>query len=50
MTIRLVPAIERLVTWRYAFAFLALGPAAGIWAMLRLRRLPASARMASGRR
>lgn len=24
--------------------------AAGIWAMLRLRRLPASARMASGRR
>ena len=50
VTIRLVPAIERLVTWRYAFAFLALGPAAGIWAMLRLRRLPAAARMASGRR
>ena len=50
VTIRLVPTIERLVTWRYAFAFLALGPAAGIWAMLRLRRLPASARMASGRR
>jgi MFS family permease len=50
VTIRLVPAIERLVTWRYAFAFLALGPALGIWAMLRLRRLPASERMASGRR
>jgi MFS family permease len=49
-TIRLVPAVERLITWRWAFAFLALGPAAGIWAMLRLRRLPASARMASGRR
>lgn len=50
VTIRLVPALERLVTWRWAFAFLALGPAAGIWAMLRLRRLPAAARMASGRR
>jgi MFS family permease len=49
-TIRLVPTLERLVTWRWAFAFLALGPAAGIWAMLRLRRLPASAKMASGRR
>ncbi len=49
-TIRLLPAAERLVTWKWAFAFLALGPAAGIWAMLRLRRLPAAARMASGRR
>ncbi len=49
-SIRLVPALERLVTWRWAFAFLAIGPAAGIWAMLRLRRLPASARMACGRR
>jgi MFS family permease len=50
VTIRLVPTLERLVTWRYVFIFLALGPAAGIGAMLRLRRLPASARMASGRR
>ncbi len=50
VTIRLVPTFERLITWRWAFAFLALGPAAGIWAMLRLRRLPASAKMASGRR
>jgi MFS family permease len=50
VTIRLVPTIERLVTWRYAFAFLALGPAVGIWAMLRLRRLPAASKMASGRR
>lgn len=49
-TIRLLPAVERLVTWKWAFAFLALGPAAGIWAMLRLRRLPAAAKMASGRR
>jgi len=50
VTIRLVPTFERLITWRWAFGFLALGPAAGIWAMLRLRRLPASAKMASGRR
>jgi MFS family permease len=50
VTIRLVPAFEHLVTWRWAFAFLALGPAVGIWAMLRLRRLPVSAKMASGRR
>ena len=49
-TIRLVPLLERALTWRYAFAALALGPAVGIWAMLRLRRLPASARMAAGRR
>ncbi|MCX6568386.1 MAG: MFS transporter [Candidatus Aminicenantes bacterium] len=50
VTIRLVPTIERLVTWRYAFMFLALGPAAGIWAMLRLRHLSAASKMASGRR
>jgi MFS family permease len=50
VTIRLVPALERLATWRFAFVLLALGPAAGVWAMLRLRRLPAAARMASGRR
>ncbi len=50
VTIRLVPTLERLLTWRWAFAVLALGPAAGIWAMLRLRRRPESARMASGRR
>jgi MFS family permease len=50
VTIRLVPALARAVTWRWAFTLLALGPAAGIWAMLRLRRAPESARLASGRR
>ncbi len=50
VSIRLVPTLERLLTWRWAFAFLAAGPAVGIWAMLRLRRLAASKRMASGRR
>jgi MFS family permease len=50
ISIRLVPAFVRLVTWRWAFAFLAIGPAAGIWAMLRLRGLPGAEKMASGRR
>jgi MFS family permease len=50
VTIRLIPTFERLVSWRWAFALLALGPAVGIWAMARLRRLPESVKMASGRR
>ena len=48
-TIRLLPVLETAVGWRYAFAFLALGPAAGIWAMWTLRRSPAAARLANGR-
>ena len=48
--IRLIPTLERAVGWHWAFAALAVGPALGIWAMLRLRRLPAAVRMASGRR
>ena len=36
-TIWLLPYLEAGVGWRYAFAFLALGPALGIVAMLRLR-------------
>jgi MFS family permease len=50
VSIRLIPVLERALTWRWAFAPLALGPAVGIWAMLRLRRRPEAARMASGRR
>lgn len=37
-TIRMVPEAERLVGAQWSFAFLALGPAAGIWAMSRLGR------------
>ncbi|HVP91344.1 MAG TPA: MFS transporter [Terriglobales bacterium] len=48
--IRLIPTLARALTWRWAFAVLALGPAAGIWAMLSLRRLPAASKMSSGRR
>ncbi|MBI5291352.1 MAG: hypothetical protein HY872_05690 [Chloroflexi bacterium] len=49
VTIRLVPSLERWVGWQWAFAFLALGPAAGIWAMSALRRLPAASRLALGK-
>jgi sugar phosphate permease len=37
-TIQLVPALESLWGWRWAFPALALGPAAGMWAMGRLRQ------------
>ena len=43
VTIWLLPFLEDEVGWRWAFAFLAPGPALGIVAMLRLRRLPAPA-------
>jgi MFS family permease len=48
-TIWLVPLLEDWVGWRYAFAFLAPGPALGIVAMLRLRASPEAARIAGGR-
>ena len=38
-SIQLVPAIVSVVGWRWAFAVLALGPAAGIAAIQRLVRL-----------
>jgi MFS family permease len=50
VTIHLIPVLVDLVTWRYAFAFLAIGPAMGIVAMARLRALPDSAKLAAGRR
>jgi MFS family permease len=49
-TIHLVPYLVEALTWRYAFAPLALGPAVGIWAMWRLRRHPRSLQLAGGRR
>lgn len=50
LSIRLIPFLEARVGWRYAFAALAIGPAFGVAAMLRLRRLPESARIANGKR
>jgi MFS family permease len=48
-TIWLVPVLEDAVGWRWAFAFLAPGPALGVVAMLRLRASPEAARVAGGR-
>ncbi len=50
ITIRMIPALESMVGWRYAFAFLAIGPAGGIWAMNALRRSPAAIQLACGRK
>ena len=48
-TIWIIPALVNLVGWEWAFAFLAIGPAVGIWATQALRRLPAAAKLAGGR-
>lgn len=47
-TIWIIPIAEELVTWRWAFSILALGPAVGIAAMLRLKRLPEARKIAGG--
>lgn len=47
-TIWIIPLVEELTTWRWAFAALAVGPVAGIVAMLRLKRLPEAAKIAGG--
>jgi hypothetical protein len=49
VTIRLFPPVERLIGWQWAFAFLAIGPLVGIWAMATLRQSPAAAKLAGGR-
>jgi MFS family permease len=48
-TIWLIPFLEDAFGWRWAFAFLALGPALGVLAMLRLKALPEATRIAGGR-
>jgi MFS family permease len=50
VTIHMLPLVVSTVSWRYAFAPLALGPFFGVWAMARLRTLPESTRLANGRR
>jgi MFS family permease len=49
-TIRIIPPLVDRVGWEWAFAVLALGPAFGIWSMLRLRGLPEAEKLASGNR
>ena len=48
-TIWLIPLVEDAFGWRWAFAFLAPGPALGIVFMLRLLFLPEARRIAGGR-
>jgi MFS family permease len=49
-TIQLVPALLQALGWERVFMVLAIGPAAGIAAMWRLRRLPEALKLASGNR
>ncbi|HJQ77967.1 MAG TPA: MFS transporter [Acidimicrobiia bacterium] len=49
VTIRAVPAIAGVATWRWAFPILALGPALGTLAMVRLARSPMASQLAGGR-
>jgi MFS family permease len=49
ITIRMIPPLERWVGWEWAFAFLAIGPVVGVWAMYALRRLPVAIRLAGGK-
>ncbi|MDH3579927.1 MAG: MFS transporter [Hyphomicrobiales bacterium] len=50
ITIHLTPLILDVVGWRYGFIYLGLGPAFGIAAMMKLRRLPEATRLANGNR
>ena len=49
-SIHLIPVLVERIGWRYAFAALAVGPAFGIYSMLKLRRLPEAVKIAQGRR
>lgn len=48
VTIRGVPVLAETWGWRWAFPLLAIGPALGIAAMMRLRRSPHAAKLAGG--
>jgi MFS family permease len=49
-TIQIIPLLVEVVGWERVFIILALGPAFGVWSMLRLRQLPEAMSMASGNR
>ena len=50
LTIQWIPRLVESLGWTYAFAFLAIGPFLGAFAMWRLRRHPDAMRLANGRR
>ena len=47
-TIWLIPLTAETIGWRWVFVLLAPGPALGVVAMLRLKSLPESTRLAGG--
>jgi MFS family permease len=49
LTIRLTATLEGYLGWSWAFAFLAIGPALGIWAMYTLRQSPRAKQLAGGK-
>ena len=50
ISIELIPKLEAVYGWRYAFMILAPGPFLGVLAMMRLRGLPEAVNIAHGRR
>jgi MFS family permease len=50
VTLRAVPPLVDALGWAGTFPLLAIGPAFGLWSMLRLRGLPEATQMASGNR
>jgi hypothetical protein len=50
ITIHIIPPFVETLGWKYAFMILSVGPAFGIYSMLRLRLLPQAIEMASGNR
>jgi MFS family permease len=48
VTIRAIPVVVEVVTWRWAFALLTIGPLIGALSMWLLRRSPGSVRLAGG--
>ena len=49
VTIRWVPEIADGMSWRWAFPILAIGPALGVLAMVKLARSPHAQQLAGGR-
>ena len=50
ISIELIPRVEKVVGWRYAFVILAPGPLFGVLSMLRLRGLPEAEQIAHGKK
>jgi MFS family permease len=48
-SIQLIPLVQNVVGWQWAFAPLVVGPLVGTAAMLALKRLPESAQLAGGK-